>query len=107
MTEKDKKIEDEELEGVSGGKAYWEGKSVRFSSEEGDWRKGDKFEYNPPNELRWEYIVLTDNGMYIDSITGHKYNGKRYILKTNEFCGDITITDYDIMMRKWDLKFIK
>ena len=106
MTKNDKTIENKDLEGVSGGRSYWDGPVVRFSSDDGDWHKGDRFLYNSPNSHDWEYIELIDNGVFIDKYTGHRYNGKRYKRSNDEFRGNVTITDYDVMMKKWDLEFL-
>lgn len=107
MEEKNKAIKSEELEKITGGKSYWDGQDVRFSSEDGDWHQGDKFMCCPVSARQWEYIVLQDNGVFIDNMTGHKYNGKRYRMRDNVYVGETTVTDYDIMMKKWSLEFIQ
>lgn len=106
MSEKDKKIENEKLEEVSGGKSYWDGPVVRFSSEDGDWHEGDHFTWHSPDGPYTEKLVLTDNGVYVDNQTGHRYNAKRYRL-SGEYRGDTQITDFDVMMRKNDLQFVQ
>ena len=106
MSEQNKKIEDKDLEKVTGGRAYWDGPVVRFSSEEGDWHAGDKFMRKSPSAPEWEYLVLQDNGVFINNETGHKYQAKRYRYSTGAFQGDTEITDYSIMMRYDDIEFV-
>ena len=106
MSEQEKKIKDKDLEKVAGGKAYWEGSVVRFSSEEGDWHADDKFRRKSPYFTgESEYIVLQDNGTFSNNEIGHRYNAKRYDTNWN-LLDDITITDYEIMMREYDIEFI-
>ena len=105
MTEKDKRIENEKLEKVTGGKSYWDGPSIRFSPEEGDWHQGDKFRYKDPYGYDLEYIILTDNGTFLNDLKGHQYNAKRY-RTDNTYIGDVTITDYDVMMKNNNLELI-
>ena len=105
MSEQEKKIKDEDLEKVTGGKAKWEGPVVRFTSEEGDWHAGDKFMRISPMWRQWEYLVLQDNGTYTGDYYGHEYNANIYTLSGDEH-GDTTITDYAIMMGENSIEFV-
>lgn len=104
MSEKGKRLENEKLEEVKGGKGYWDGPVVRFSSEDGDWHQGDKFLWHSPSGPYWERLVLIDNGVFVDEMTGHRYNARRYKLN-GDYQGDTQITDHDVMMKVADLEF--
>lgn len=97
-------INDEELKKVAGGKSYWDGPFVRFSSDDGDWHKGDRF-YLRTNGQIDRYAVIQENGVFKDNMTGHVYNAKVYNLNTDVFMYDTTFSDYDVMMKKDGLEW--
>ena len=107
MSEQGKKIDDKDLEKVTGGSRYLDGYTVKFSSEEGDWHAGDKFaRQSPAFPTEKEYIILQDNGTYTDIYFGHQYNAKLY-RENGEFIANITITDYTIMMGECRITFVE
>lgn len=107
MTEKEKTIKDEELEEVSGGKGYWEGYGIKYSSEEGDWHEGDQFQCDYSGGACLIRLILTNNGVFTDWYNGHKYNAEKYDWFTNEYKGETTVTDREIANGTWGLTPVK
>lgn len=106
MAEKDSVIENEDLKEVTGGKGYWEGPGIKFSSDEGDWHKGDEFQCSFSGSSL-ERLILADDGVFVSWYNGHKYNANRYDWFTNEHKGTISVTDRQISDRTWDITQVK